>query len=502
MKDFNHKTPLWTLFGLLVFGSCQVRQLEPALSTPTDELNCVVTDDNNVPVSENNDMLVRAFSSLTSCPTNVLQLKDILQQQGPIRSSMVANRGRNNPARGSFSFFEWIDAPSKPAELFLGHFTAKQNNEIILDQSPRRGKLLVELMAWDSTKGYYNFYEMMGTNSSAEWKYRGDSKDAFLDNQELHRQSPPRFGRRMRCSGCHTSGGPIMKEFSAPHNDWWTNLRSLPFGGATLSNQVSQAVNSLRDASEFSTSVQAGINRLEASPGYLDLKRSLSLQEQLRPLFCTVEVNLASDTQALDSLSQTVTIPSSSLVHPRLALGTTALAKADYLNLMRQSGLRFPENGSADADHAWLAPVPSVQDLLAIDSLISQGIVDDEFVADVLAVDMKAPTFSKRRCKLLKHIENGNNWKEELLTSLSNSSEEAEQELLRNLTEPERNEIFHKRNARSLLESYNQQILDGEIEPLFQQLLQSRRDIFQSDISKNPLGQILEPGFRVIFPSR
>jgi hypothetical protein len=34
---------------------------------------------------------------------------------------------------------------------------------------------------------------------------------------------------------------------------------------------------------------------------------------------------------------------------------------------------------------------------------------------------------------------------------------------------------------------------------LFEKLTLQRKAVFESEISKNPLGQILEPGFRVIF---
>jgi hypothetical protein len=43
--------------------------------------------------------------------------------------------------------------------------------------------------------------------------------------------------------------------------------------------------------------------------------------------------------------------------------------------------------------------------------------------------------------------------------------------------------------------------IDFEIdEILFKKLLKVRKDVSLSEISQNPLGQILEPGFRLIFP--
>jgi len=118
------------------------------------------------------------------------------------------------------------------SEFFFGHFTAVgPENHPIADQSNRQGALMGELIARDAKKGVFNFYELRGDRGKNRWLYRGDSLDIFADIQLLHRQQDPQhpvFGSRLRCSGCHMEGGPIMKEFSPPHNDWWRETRKLP----------------------------------------------------------------------------------------------------------------------------------------------------------------------------------------------------------------------------------------------------------------------------------
>ena len=48
-------------------------------------------------------------------------------------------------------------------ELFFGHFTDAVNGVLVLDQKPAPNKLLIELIAWDQQKKFYNFYELIGT---------------------------------------------------------------------------------------------------------------------------------------------------------------------------------------------------------------------------------------------------------------------------------------------------------------------------------------------------
>ena len=42
----------------------------------------------------------------------------------------------------------------------------------------------------------------------------------------------------------------------------------------------------------------------------------------------------------------------------------------------------------------------------------------------------------------------------------------------------------------------HQKLAKGEVKPLFSQLLANRQSVSDSEISKNPRGQILEPGFK------
>lgn len=463
-----------------------------------------------------NDPLFLLLKAQSQCPAHVSTLKTALENAGlSVNPAMVANRGRHNPVLGSFSFFEEVTGAShqlpkliERGEFFFGHFTSLNGNIIELDQSPdpdpEEQKLLIEAIAWDSLKGMFNFYELISQGSSTLWYYRGDSQTALDDNRYLFLDPPEgedKFGNRMRCSACHASGGPIMKELAAPHNDWWTSARPLLLGSNRPSAPVASYLSRIMDASTFSQSVQAGMKRLEESETYQQAKNNRSLQEQLRPVFCATEINIASDMSELSSTNRNIIIPSAYILSPWLGNGSLLLNKYLYLGLLEQNRIYFPETSRIDADHAWLSLVKSEADHLAIRTLIDKNLVSEEWVKAVMAVDFSKPTISLGRCQLLKLVpENySENWQEQFLAQLQNSALPFAHELAENLKQP----IDYEELAWDFFVNINQQLTTtiGR-EQLFAKLIFNRAIIGRTDLVKNPRGQILEPGFRVIFPRK
>lgn len=467
---------------------------------------CLIANSDGRPATPKNDALSTLLSALSQCPENVQALKALWSDHVLLHPSMVANRGFANPRFGSFSFFETVTgspAQWQPGEVFFGHFTGAQAGTVTLDQAPSPNKLMIELIAWDRTKKLFNFYELIGQGGHAQWFYRGDSADILKDNAALYLNSPgrpPVFGNTLRCAGCHSSGGPIMKEILFPHNDWWTQSRPLTFGPNKVSPEIQKLLAQISPAEDFGQAVRKGIQLLEDSPTYRASKAAGSLKTQLRPLFCETEVNLASDVSPLTSPSTAVQVPSASLVNPLLARMALSLPKSDYARLLRDFQMSFPETTAPDADHAWLVPVKGYSDFKAIESLIKNGVVSKEFVVDVLAVDMDHPVFSPARCDLLKLIPDSGGLAG-FVQNLRSSPAPAAQELLLNLTTPTRDARFHAQVALQKLQQTQAalQTAAGQRD-LFRSLILSRQAVFDSVISQNPRGQIFEPGFRVIFP--
>lgn len=454
--------------------------------------------------NENLDLLAVTLREQAICIDNVQSVKTEFLRGGlKTLPAMVANRGAHNPSLGSFSIFESVSGFSKilnievlPEHLFFGHFTTLEQRRVILDQESTPQKLMIEVIAYDFKKKVYNFYELVGTSSGPKWFYRGDSFDAYEDNKYLKLNKEPRFGSRMRCSACHNSGGPIMKELDYPHNDWWIKERGLTLGPNSASRELDHYFKNFIDAKEFAKNVRQGIKLLEQSR----ILKSRSLKEQLRPLFCTTEINLKSDTVSLMSPQSLINIPSEIFVNPFLVRPSNLKMRKDfYVNALIQVGSRFPENNMRDADHGYLAPVKGQINIIQIKELIESALVDEEFVIDVLSIDFESPLFSKSRCALLQLVPESSHWKEKFLLNLERSSLPRAHELALNLRVLDK--AHHKERAKKYLKdkevSWGMQA--GVVIEVMK-LNELRESVFEDVISRNPRGQILEPGFRVIFP--
>lgn len=483
---------------------------------------CLITTSQGKSKTDLQDPLGKLLLAADPCPTDVFMLRKLLRQSKmKLAPTLVANRGFHNPSQGSFSIFEIVTTtePSNRSvtegDFFFGHFTGVgPNNALIADQNPQKGSLMIEAFAIDPSKGFNNFYELIGNGTEGKWFYRGDSADILADTQMLHRQvdpARPQFGNRLRCSACHSGGGPIMKEIYTPHNDWWTTPRPLNFGGRQPDAMLAEIFSSLVSAEYLSTAVVEGQTKLERDSRYQRIKSQTSLQEQLRPLFCPVEVNFQSDLNSNPHNQARVFVPTEFFVDSRLIpAGLKQLVqyglpieRSAYAAALTQLGSRFPEVALADADHAWLTPVKAKSDKLAVTALITRRVIDAEFAADVLAIDFKNPVFSQARCSLLKYLPATAhvNWGAFFAATLLKADFPAAIELFQNLTNAARNLKFHQSRVHTFLANCRQAIKEpANVLKMVELLDQKRNEIRASEISRNPLGQILEPGFRVIFP--
>jgi hypothetical protein len=465
-----------------------------------------------VAVRGNQDPIARFLATADKCPADVFEFRAGLIKAGArLKTSLVGNRGFHNPSAGSFSLFETVvgpigsDDPVAPGEFFFGHFTAAgAGRKLFANQSPDAENLMIELIAFDRNKGVFNFYEVIGNGTKGEWFYRGDSVDILADIALLHRQpnpSRPQFGARLRCSGCHVAGGPILKELAGPHNDWSTRQRPLTFGTLRPDTFLAGVFRDLQDADDLAASVSAGSSLLERSEAFQKAKSALTLQEQLRPLFCPVELNLESDATPLEEQKTSIQVPSAFFVNPRFVQDTIPMTRAHYDGALATTKTKFPEISRVDADHAWLTPVKAATDLRAIDDLIRRGVIDAEFASDVLAVDFTNPVFSPARCNLLRLVPSGGNLNADFRKSLAASTSPEAQQLLRNFDDPERTAEFHQAQARQFLGACKSAVqTPAGAGAVYKVLAQRRSEAFASEISMNKRGQILEPGFRVVFP--
>jgi hypothetical protein len=270
------------------------------------------------------------------------------------------------------------------------------------------------------------------------------------------------------------------------------------------SAEVSTYLNELIEAKAFASDIKAGVSKLAQSESYKSLVAALSLQEQLRPLFCETEINLESDAEPLLGLFGIVQIPSAFFINPFFASASLTISKDRYVALLNKFSMHFPETDMPDADHAWLAPVKGYSNHKAVEELIQRGFIDEDFAAKVYAIDFKTPLLSKKRCNLLKLLPSYSaNWQKVFSERLQASTLPEAQQLAKSLADIQRGRSYFEKEAQRYLHQKAEALdNDLELERAFTELLKSRQRVFESEISQNPLGQILEPGFRVIFPEQ
>lgn len=519
------------------------------LAGPLAHAGCQIQNNNTGDVLKpdaNGDALFKLLSAQASCPQNALIFRQLLlANKMTSRPSMVGNRGFSNPLpQGSFSFFETVTGQYgtqklAPGDWFFGHFTAASidntagSSTLVPQQSATPDNLLLETLVWDPVKSMFNFYEIRGTGQGGLWFYRGDSADIQADIQNLSRNRDPSqpifMGQtvegqanlpRLRCSGCHMNGGPIMKELAAPHDSWWTSKRPLSLGAMRIAPEFTPILGEVVSAEEFSQWVKAGVDKLLTAQPYWKTRQNLSLQEQLRPLFCAQEVNLESDKLPFGDSALQIVAPAAAFVDERLAPDGSAgitISKARYTDALKLFQSQFFDyqtgaiaNGvqpinQIDADHAFEIPVKSHSDIRLGQRMIDSGLVDEKFVYDVISVDMTRPLISPQRCGLLRLLPDGPakpGWQAQFRQNLANAPQPAAKALLANLNDSQRTPAFHRNAARQLLDKIqaranDQQAVNGYVRLLAQQ----RIAVYQAEISQHPQGQIFEPGFRLIFPT-
>jgi hypothetical protein len=467
----------------------------------------------NAPQPPNQDALARLLEAQDRCPSTALEFRTLVDGSGTrLETTMVNFLSFHNPNPGAFFLFEIVSGqlaglhrPIERGDLLFGHFLTRSRSRLVLNTSD----LLVEVIAWDPAKQLFNFYELVedGGPQRASWFYRGDSRLILEDIQFLYRQRTAGqrpFREQLRCSGCHVNGGLLQKELASPHNDWWMKSRPLPVGSLTPDPAVTKILQGLVDADELTKLVQATSRRLAASPAYRKVLQSRTMQEQLRPLFCAVELNIESDRAPFDERKPAVQIPAGFFADPRLGDSSIAIQRTNYEQALQQFRSHMQGlPGRADADHAWLAPVKATSDIVMAEALVEMGVVDNEFVADVLAVDFTNPLFSASRCGLLTLVpaSDGPDFLPRFQAALKTSSEPAAKLLLENLTDPKRDAAFHRQQVRGYLEACQKRASEPEAAiEWFGLLTQRRAEVDQVELSKHRQGHILESPDRVVFP--
>ena len=114
-------------------------------------------------------------------------------------------------------------------------------------------------------------------------------------------------------------------------------------GGREFDAPLAAIASGFVDGARLSAGVRTGLEKLNTSPQFKAIRAGRSLQEQLRPLFCPIEINFESDGAPLDANGETTRVPSALFADPRLAEGPLDVSRADYDNALQATGSAFPE---------------------------------------------------------------------------------------------------------------------------------------------------------------
>jgi len=256
----------------------------------------------------------------------------------------------------------------------------------------------VEMIGFDETEGVFNYYE---TDGQGKINFFGSSKDL------VEKGTGP--GQVRRCAGCHTGGGLIMKELDTP---WlhWEGHENTP--GAQELVAANKDLGRKNTGAEFEGVVKGGNTKWNKARIEFFKTKPKAVENLLKPLFCSVEVNLDNGADFGSPVgggpggSQISSLPFDSLLDPNLkGFGSLTIQFNDYDTQIKANGQTVEGvPGAIDTLMDYVFIERSHADTNFIQQLKTAGIVDDDLMKDVLMVDFTRPVFSSDRCGLLSFV--------------------------------------------------------------------------------------------------
>ena len=253
----------------------------------------------------------------------------------------------------------------------------------------------VEIIALDATQGVFNYYE---TAPGGQINFFGTSRDMLKGTGSDDDR---------RCAGCHVGGGLIMKELAAP---WlhWEGDTTTP-GAQALVDAHADLLGRKSDGIDLETQVVRPGNDRWNDARLAFLRQVGDLREMLRPLYCNVEVNIgnaSSSPQSGDEGTVSFAPLGGPVVDTRLGFGSLSFDAAAYDAVLRANKQKVASTATGIIEtHFGLAHItPSDADINFVGKLQAAGIVDQEYIEDVLAVDFTRAVFSDDRCELLEFV--------------------------------------------------------------------------------------------------
>lgn len=256
----------------------------------------------------------------------------------------------------------------------------------------------VEVIAFDRDKKEFNYYEAGRSGVT----FFGSSTDIM-------------GGTAGRCAGCHTGGGLIMKE---TRNPWihWESGAVTPGADKLVADNAALLGRKSGGASMETVVVQSHRPWMETRVRLMtDRDGQFTPEDMLRPLFCTTEIN--TDTAGLSAGSAPDHLPENALADCRLYGSCSSTHTGEnagprfsadaYKAAAAAVGQRVTGTGKDDTIFGFAFAEPSVGEIEYVQQLVKGGMLDEDIVTDILAVELTKPVFSDLRCRILDEIDLG-----------------------------------------------------------------------------------------------
>lgn len=263
-----------------------------------------------------------------------------------------------------------------------------------------------ELIGFDNTSGVFNFY--VRESDQNQWVFMGSSKDGISAGYECNEfgSCHPKAAESARCWACHEGGGLNMKELNSPWDSWDLNNR-MP-GRDDIFAKHGKQLGRPETGIDLEDRVGNGNSRWNKTR--IEVLKEKGAAEVLRPLFCTLTINLQGGASTLfvpnffvpDQFAQQFRSPTSSFLQMDEAIYRESLQAIGQQIVDRSKRpISGPSGPIVDTQTPFRYIEKGLIDFEYVFQLVDAGIIDDDFVKDVLSIDITRSVFSKTRCDLL-----------------------------------------------------------------------------------------------------
>ena len=256
----------------------------------------------------------------------------------------------------------------------------------------------VEVIAFDRDKKEFNYYEAGREGVT----FFGSSTDIMA-------------GTAGRCAGCHTGGGLIMKE---TRNPWihWESGAVTPGAEKLVADNVALLGRKSGGSAMESVVVSSHRPWMETRVRLMtDREGQFTPEDMLKPLFCTTEIN--TDNAGLSAGQAPDHLPENALADCRLYGSCSSTHSGEnagprfsgdaYKAAAALVNQRVTGTGKDDLIFGFAFAEPSIGEIEYVAQLVKGGMLDEEIVTDIIAVEFTKPVFSDLRCGILEEIELG-----------------------------------------------------------------------------------------------